>query len=169
MAETRHPSPEHWRMEAQLAPQPRLVASLSSFQRQEVSGGFLGSTKGEIRPDAETSSREFVGGSLRHTPTPRDDGAPESRALESLRGAQSSETPTVPPGVQIRLFRPHESAIQPSGDHAGTSGRSAIASSKPPAPPSAAPPTLDINALADRVYQTLQRRHQLERERRGLY
>ena len=34
---------------------------------------------------------------------------------------------------------------------------------------SAPPPPLDINAVADRVYQTLQRRQQLERERRGLY
>jgi hypothetical protein len=32
-----------------------------------------------------------------------------------------------------------------------------------------APPPLDINAVAEKVYQTLQRRLQFERERRGLY
>ena len=36
-------------------------------------------------------------------------------------------------------------------------------------PVPAAPPPLDINAVADKVYHALQRRFQLERERRGLY
>ena len=39
----------------------------------------------------------------------------------------------------------------------------------PVAPLSMAPPALDINAVADKVYQALVRRHRFEQERRGLY
>jgi hypothetical protein len=38
-----------------------------------------------------------------------------------------------------------------------------------PVPASPPVPQLDINAIADKVSQTLQRRQQFERERRGLY
>jgi hypothetical protein len=173
MTETKHFGLEHWPIEAQLAVQPRLVSSMSSLQRQEVRGGFPVNMKGEVRPGADTSSDDLVRVSRRDTSTPRNDGATESGTLGSSREAEIPGPPALPPmalpGIQIRLLRPDESAIQPSGNNVAKPGRSTIASSKPQTPPSAAPPPLDINAVADKVYQTLQRRHQLERERRGLY
>jgi hypothetical protein len=72
------------------------------------------------------------------------------------------------PGLEIRLVPPdrpvngeaHAPAITPQPPTAPEEG--------PPAAP-ASPPALNIDAIADRVYQTLQRRQQFERERRGLY
>jgi hypothetical protein len=72
------------------------------------------------------------------------------------------------PGLEVRLVPP---------EHRLTSEARAPAEAPDPPPspeerrpePAAPPPALNIDALADRVYQTLQRRQQLERERRGLY
>jgi hypothetical protein len=105
----------------------------------------------------------------------RNDGATESRSLTPSRRAEVPEPAAIPPmalpGVQIRLLKPDESAstTPPSGKNVAEGGRSAIDISKPKAPMPSAPPPLDINAVAEKVYQTLQRRLQLERERRGLY
>ena len=72
------------------------------------------------------------------------------------------------PGLEVRLVPPD---VRPVGEPR--------APADPPTPPTvveeprrAAPdgaPALDIDALADKIYQTLQRRQQFERERRGLY
>jgi hypothetical protein len=49
--------------------------------------------------------------------------------------------------------------------------RAQVPAPSPVAPPSptAPPPPLDINSVADKVYQALVRRHRFERERRGLF
>jgi len=72
------------------------------------------------------------------------------------------------PGLEVRLLAPHRR----SGDESGTS----VDSPDPPPAreeqPREAParaPFLDLDALADRIFQTMQRREQFERERRGLY
>jgi hypothetical protein len=174
MAETNDlRGPEDSLAEDQSAFPPRLVSSVSSLQRQEVRGGFPVGVKTGVPRDADTSSDDLGGVSMRELSAFRNDGATESRSLANSRDAQIPEPAALPPmalpGIQIRLLRPDESAMQPSGNNVAKPGRSTIASSKPQTPPSAAPPPLDINAVADKVYQTLQRRHQLERERRGLY
>ena len=176
MAETNDlRGPEYSLVEEQSAFQPRLVSSGSSSQRQEVRGGFPVSVRAEVRDEADISSDDLVGMSVRDTSAFRNDGATESRSLVSSRPAEVPEPADIPPialpGVQIRLLKPDESAstTPPSGNNVAEGGRSAIEISKPKAPVPAAPPPLDINAVADKVYQTLQRRFQLERERRGLY
>ena len=173
MAETRHLGLEHWPIAAQLAVQSRLASSMSSPQRPEVHGGFPGDMKGEVRLDVATSSDDPVRAALVDSSAFRNDEVPEPGPLGRPRETESAGPPALPPvslpGIQIRLLRPDESAIQPSLDNVAKPGRSTIASSKTPTPPAAAPPPLDINAVADKVYQVLQRRHQLERERRGLY
>jgi len=72
------------------------------------------------------------------------------------------------PGLEVRLLPPAER----SGDDTSTSVDS------PDLPPvgeetqreaAVRAPFLDIDALADRIFLTLQRREQFERERRGLY
>ena len=166
--------PEHSLIEQQSAFQPRLVSSVSSLQRQEVRGGFPLSMKAEVRDDEDTSSDDLVGVSVRATSALRNDGATESRSLAPSRQAEIPEPVAslsmALPGVQIRLLKPGESAstTPPSGNN--VAGRpSPIEIPKPQPPMPAAPPPLDINAVADKVYRALQRRFQFERERRGLY
>ena len=86
MAETNDlRGPEHSLVEQQSAFQPRLVSSGSSLQRQEVRGGFPVSVKAEVRDEADTSSDDLVGVSVRDTSAFRNDGATESRSLVSSR------------------------------------------------------------------------------------
>lgn len=157
------------------AVQTRLVSSVSSLPRQEVRGGFPLSVNAEFRRDADTSSEDPVRVSVRDSSAVRPDGGPEPVSLPrppqaKIPGPLALSTVTLPE-VQIRLLRRDEpaSATQSSGNNVGTGGRSTIQLPKPQPPVPAAPPPLDINAVADKVYQALQRRHQLERERRGLY
>jgi hypothetical protein len=80
--------------------------------------------------------------------------------------------PTALPGLELRLVSPEQqaSAIHRPSDTAERSQPTANGSTPPMPVPAALPtPQLDVNAIADKVYQKLQRRHQLERERRGLY
>ena len=165
---------EYSLVEEQSAFPPRLVSSLSSLQPQEVRGGFPVHVAAEVRGDADTSSDDLVGASVRDTSGFRNDEAMGSRSLVSSRPAEVPELAATPfvalPGVQIRLLKPDERApaTQPPGSNVAEGGRSTIAR-KPQAPVPAAPPPLDINAVADKVYHALQRRFQLERERRGLF
>lgn len=176
MAETNDLRPEHSLVEGLSAFQPRLVSRASSLPRQEVRGGFPAPMAAEVRGDADTSSDDLVGTSMHDTSAFRNDGATESRSLTPSRRAEVPEPAAIPPmalpGVQIRLLKPGESAstTPPSGKNvAEGGGRSAIDISKPQPLVPAAPPPLDINAVVDKVFQALRRRHQLERERRGLY
>jgi hypothetical protein len=72
------------------------------------------------------------------------------------------------PGLEVRLVPPEQRVTSEARAPAD-------APYPPPSPEehrpeaTASPPALNIDALADRVYQTLRRRQQLERERRGLY
>ena len=79
--------------------------------------------------------------------------------------------PVALPGIQLRLLTPDaaEAASKASTPNTPQGGRSTAEKPKEPAPISATPPPLDIDAVANKVYQTLQRRHRLEQERRGLY
>ena len=176
MAETNDLRPEHSLVEGLSAFQPRLVSRASSLPRQEVRGGFPAPMAAEVRGDADTSSDDLVGTSMHDTSAFRNDGATESGSLAPSRRAEVPEPAAIPPmalpGVQIRLLKPGESAstTPPSGKNvAEGGGRSAIDISKPQPLVPAAPPPLDINAVVDKVFQALRRRHQLERERRGLY
>jgi hypothetical protein len=163
-------SPEHSLGEEQSAFPPRLIQSISSLQPQDVRGGFPLDVKTQVRRDADTSSDDL---GVRDLSAFRDDGV-KSRSLAISRQAAISEPAAGPsadlPGVQIRLLKPHEwaPATQPPGNNIADGGRS-TSERKPQTPVPAAPPPLDINAVADKVYQALQRRFQFERERRGIY
>jgi hypothetical protein len=76
---------------------------------------------------------------------------------------EQTRKPVPMPGLEIRLVRPHEHEAGEPRRKAEERERVAPAPLPPPAP------QLDINAVADRVYQTLVRRQQFERERKGLY
>ncbi len=166
--------PEDSLGEEQSAFPPRLVPSVSSLQSEDVRGGFPVGAKGGVGSVADTFSDDLGGVSVRDLSPFRDDGTTESRSLATSRPAEISEAAATPsadlPGIQIRLLKPDEwaPATQSPGNNIADSERSTI-ERKPQAPVPAAPPPLDINAVADKVYHALQRRFQLERERRGLY
>jgi hypothetical protein len=167
------------------AVQPRLVSSVSSFPRQEVRGGFPVNLNTEVRHDADISSDGRGGVPVRDTSVFGNNVSPEAASLAGSRQVNMPEPsgaierlisrtvlPVALPGLQIRLVTPDAPApaTQRSAADAAEGGRSTVEVPKAPTPPPAAPPPpLDINFVADKVYQTLQRRHQLERERRGLY
>ncbi len=78
------------------------------------------------------------------------------------------------PGLELRLVSPGEEnfsthALQHVAD--ADDRQPAADDSTPPVPVPASPPRpeLDINEVAEKVYGTLVRRQQLERERMGLY
>ena len=163
--------------------QPRLVSSVSSFPRQEVRGGFPVDFKTEVRHDADTSSDGRVGVTVRDTSVFGNNVSPETASLAGSHQVKMPEPsgtierlisrtvlPVALPGLQIRLVTPDapEPATQRSAADAAEGGRSTVEVPKgpPPVPPQ---PPLDINSVADKVYQTLVRRQQFERERRGLY
>lgn len=93
---------------------------------------------------------------------------PPSGAIERL--IERTMVPVPLPGLKLRLVAPEELTV--AGERrvpAEDSRPPALDGTGPTPAGSAPPPELDINAVADRVYQTLERRQQLERERRGLY
>ena len=167
--------PENWLVAARPAVLPRLASEGWSLQRPEAHDGFPVGMKSEVGRAADISSEVLGAVSVRDASAFRNVGVPETASLESSRQAETSESPAGPPMVlpelQIRLLRPDQSASTnpPLGKNVAEGKRSTIEMSKPQPPAPAAPPPLDINAVADKVYQALQRRHQLERERRGLY
>ena len=174
-----YPGLEGLELEDQPAFRPRLVSSVSSFPRQEVHGGFPIDLKTEVRPDRDTPSASPVA-----VPAPVFGSNVEAASLTGSDQVNMSEpagvierlinqtvAPVALPGIQLRLLTPDaaEAASKASTPNTPQGGRSTAEKPKEPAPISATPPPLDIDAVANKVYQTLQRRHRLEQERRGLY
>jgi hypothetical protein len=174
------PGLENLPTKEQSAFQPRLVSSVSSFPRQEVRGGFPLSLKPAAHRDTDISSDDLIRVSVRDTLAFENYVSTGMASSTGLRQVETPESPaaiqrlidrTVLPGLQIRLVKPDDSAsaTQRSANAATEGGRSTIGVPRANAPVPAAPPPLDINAVVDKVFQALRRRHQLERERRGLY
>jgi len=174
------PGLENLPRKEQTAFQPRLVSSVSSFPRQEVRGGFPLSLKPAAHRDTNISSDDLIGVSVRDTLAFENYVSTETASSAGLRQVETPESPaaiqglidrTVLSGLQIRLVKPDDSAsaTQRSANAATEVGRSTIGVPKAAAPLPVNPPPLDINAVVDKVFQALRRRHQLERERRGLY
>jgi hypothetical protein len=84
------------------------------------------------------------------------------------RWIEQTVLPAPLPGLELRLLRTEQQASTDNRS-SQSSDNEQPATSVPTPPPAATAPPLDINAIADKVYQTLQRRQQVERERRGLY
>jgi hypothetical protein len=174
------PRLEQWPIAEQPDFRPRLLTSVSSLPRQEVRGGFPANLKIEIGPAADTSASEPFRplaadpSPLRNPLTPEMPSFARSGQLEIPEApapdAPAASAPLALPGLHIRLLRPDESPLATQRVTSDSTGRAGSTGEAPKAPaPSATPPPLDINAVADKVYQVLQRRHQFERERSGLY
>jgi len=72
------------------------------------------------------------------------------------------------PGLELRLVQPEEHAVNETNSPADDPKPTPVGEETQPEPPERAP-ALDLDALADRIYETLQQRRQFEQERRGLY
>ncbi len=177
----------------------RLLLSVSSAPRQEIRGGFPHQASPLIGlPIAEPTSNfsKLHRATLNHTaaevppmevtrwstppatpfppsaiPTP-DPLSASADAIAKL--IEQTSRPEKLPGLQLRLAPPVQQPVAPllpnviNGSQQATNGVTPSSSG----PASHSPPQrdhLDINAVADQVYQKLQRRQQFEQERRGLY
>lgn len=160
-------------------------------QTQRVSGLNTRSAPSDYRVSSSEHNIGGTGGSSSHQPVPLM--PPESRGARSVSSASPAPqgttvqeqslmpeyqgaigeligrtiVPTPLPDFRMRMISPQEQ--RPTND-AG----SEQTSDESPAPPIPTPvqsqaPQVDIDAVAEKVYQTLMRRQQLERERKGLY
>jgi len=166
----------------ELAFEPRLVTKTARSPRKEVRGGFPTKPSSALpettRPKAETV--------LSPTPFRSNDFSRSSAATVAAKAATTNTTntntstaiekliertvlPAALPGLEFRLIPPEQSPSS-TEDKAKRSAASATPAPSPASPtPPATAPAVDINAVADKVYQTLMRRRQFERERKGLY
>jgi hypothetical protein len=169
------PGSERWTSAEQPTFQPRLLTSVSSLPRQEVRGGFPANLKTELRPAADGSPSEPLRALAPDSSPFGNPLTPEMPSFARSGQVEISEPPAASapaalPGLRIRLLKPDESPLATERATSDSTGRARSTGEAARAPaPSAAPPPLDINAVADKVYQVLQRRHQFERERSGLY
>ena len=167
-----------------------LVPSVASSPRQEVPAGFPSHEPAMARSGSEMGGVDNTAATVRGTSTPAlavSDLARNtnfsSEKQSSLRplGVDNTEAsgPTnltreiVPNpafrGVEMVAASTNSPRVTERGYFPGE--RAQVPAPSPVAPPlpTAPPPPLDINSVADKVYQALVRRHRFERERRGLF
>ncbi|MGH9936312.1 MAG: hypothetical protein ACREAM_08700 [Blastocatellia bacterium] len=150
------------------APELRLVTSARSTPRREVSGGFPdhhpslpAHERTAVEPVAATLALRAIMDEPASPASASPASAPKSQgAIERL--IEQTVMPIALPGLELRLAQPEQQASTAHDQPRAVEDRQ-------PATSASAPPPLDINAIADKVWNTLQRRQQLERERRGLY
>jgi hypothetical protein len=172
---------EHLPLSQQPVVQTRLVPSLSSFAREEVRSVFPVSPLSPIgATDIEqTSSEPVVSPSL---PGWMEIGATPSSAQPHQAGTaeppgpierliERMALPAVLPGLEFRPVHPEVLAAQTerSKTDAVENGPAKVVEEPNPVSVGPSAPPLDINAVADKVYQTLLQRQLLERERKGVY
>ena len=173
--------------EAPEVPRPRLRLSVSPISRREVTGVFpqsepvLADTimaepsrEKEITrivanetstTNWEAARQSIATAALRAPDVAADPNARSQTAIEKL--IEQTRKPVPLPGLEIRVVKPSE---REEGDQRRSADERDRATSNTPASPPVPPaPQLDINAVADKVYQTLLRRQQFERERKGFY
>jgi len=170
----RHPMWPSLPVANESGPELRLLTIARSASRREVRGGFP--SRQPSLPVAERAIDDLAASPTARRAVREEQSSPaqSQRADEpEPRGAierliEQTVRPVALPGLELRLAPPER---QTSADHPppnDAEGRGS-APNATPAPAPVSPPQLDINAVADKVWQTLQRRQRLERERRGLY
>jgi len=158
--------------------EPRLMQSVSPSPRQEVRGGFPGSSP-SVLPGSPPirmapAAEQGLAGPQAASSLPAQRPATLSQPREPQgiveKLLERSGLPMPLPGLELRLVSPENQASlagrPPESEEREPSEETA---SNQPAPPARPTPQLDIDTIADTVYRTLMRRQQLERERRGLF
>jgi hypothetical protein len=150
-----------------IAPAPRFVAPSRSPERRAADNPMVGAQFIAPAPSSPSPAPSPAGAPW-HTPTsvqrasPDDAGLPSGGLIERL--IERTVLPTPLPGFELRLRSPQERpAVEPPADGPPRPSEEQRTGGPPPTQP-----RLDLDAVAERVYQTLERRQRLERERRGL-
>lgn len=147
----------------------RISAKPASFPvaQQNVAQEILSSPlpwQTVIQPDALPATPEAMVNNITSSPSEKPG------AIETL--IERMVLPEPLPKLEMRLVSPEQhqassTRLTPNTANDGQKATHLTPELPAPAPPATAP--LDVNAIADKVYQKLLRRQQLERERRGLY
>ena len=157
--------------------EPRLVTGASSTPRQEVRSGFpIHQPSHPVLPEPSRTRTEPETSPLMQWTKTREASTASPSKSES-RGAietllEQTVMPVPLPGLELRLVSPgEEDSSTHALQHADGDRQPAADNSTPPMHVPASPPRpeLDINEVAEKVYNTLVRRQQIERERLGLY
>jgi hypothetical protein len=119
----------------------------------------------ETSPPGWEAARQSIAASALRTPAHAFGEIPQIDSVVEKVIERTHEAVPMP-GLEIRLIRPSERETSDQRQRADERDRATPSAPAPSAPPA---PQLDINAVADKVYQTLVRRQQFERERKGLY
>jgi len=169
----------------QEVPAMRLRLSVRANPRIEMRAGFPKRAPQDAQPVRALRSERLSDEAIPSCPPSAVVAAPLRAAPQSVEiplgpARQSmnvvemlierTKVPTPLPGLQVRLLdppaRPRPNVAEAQATEEPTARERPAPAS--PSPPPFAPP-LDINAVADKVYQTLLRRQQFERDRRGFY
>lgn len=172
---TNHPIAFPASTDDQPALQPRIALSVSSTPRKEVRGGFptfqqpLPASPAVALPEVQQPLPQQMPLPAPGLPAAAPSSLPVAQsAIEKL--IENAFLPTSIPNLEMRLVIPENRTSQPNQHpQEASDSQAAIGTSGSPPPIPPPQPNLDINAIADKVYHTLQRRQQFERERRGLY
>lgn len=158
--------------------EPRIILSASTSPRHEVRGGYptitswpalLSKTETfRAKPETEPTRVEVVEAPIQQTLELSNPESPNG-AIQKL--IERTVLPVPLPGMELRLTRRGRQDADPEDKTYDARERPPQPDARSPLPPSAPPERLplDLNAVAEKVYQTLMRRQQRERERRGLY
>ena len=162
----------------------RLVTAVSGQPRREVAGGFPrvesavagapiarpawpAGPRPIASPETSTSGRNLEQPIVTVTQAQTADvnSVPATQtAIERL--IERTRQPVPVPGLEIRVMQPSEREAREQHRRKDARERDVVKTTTAPPPPA---PQLDINAVADKVYQTLVRRQRFERERKGIY
>lgn len=157
----------------------RILLAASSSPRRERRGGYPIRTLMPAMPFQRDTTQTAPEASPSTVDLPEAPGSqvlapsrPEGESSALQRLIEATVLPVPLPGMELRLasrdWRMEKGLDRKSNDPSEPhNGPSAPPPVTPPARPET--PALDLNAVADKVYQTLMRRRQRERERRGLY
>jgi hypothetical protein len=173
-------------MNTTLLRESRLILNVSPSPRREVRGGFPAAqtrveslsqaepTRRARTAQAETSLESFVErGAFRDQTTAADSRAPSPDSAGAIeRLIERTVMPGPLPGLSMRLiegenFPPQTESLTPRQDQAKRESDDEARSRL--TPPPQPPPQLDVNKVSEKVFETLRRREQSERERKGLY
>jgi hypothetical protein len=148
----------------QLIEQTPVPGVLPGLELRLVSPKFVKTHHRDEALEVEGIGRSHPSTMLAQVESSRPPSQPVPSIIEQL--IEQTPVPGVLPGLELRLVSPEFVKTHHPESRDGTDEK---IPSSPAAPTLPLPPPLDINAVADKVYQTLQRRQQVERERRGLY
>ncbi len=170
---------------------PALALEVSTKARREIPGGFPVFRAPEIRLPENGRKREQPAAAPPATVPPaivparplaifadRAAGPASEKSNAIERWIEGTVMPAPLPGLQMRMLRPGQEALpirrpeaRADSPTASADGRHPAADKAAPPPPargpSASPPPIDLASVTEQVYERLQRRQRLERERRG--